>query len=295
MNKRMLLTGATGFVGETVARRFIKEGWQVHLLVSAHSDLSNLDNIRARIGVHIHDGSMPSMRRIFDGARPEIVTHLASRFIADHSVDDVDAMVRSNIGLSAQLAEVASLTGVAGFLNAGTSWQTFEGDERRCVNLYAATKEAFEGLLRWYADARGLRALTLKLYDTYGPGDRRRKLVKILANAARTGEVVDMSPGEQIMDLTHVDDIANAFAIAAERVLSGSSATYESFFLSGTRLTLKELVAKVGAVDGSVLNIRFGGRPYRPREVMMPWTGTGLPGWQPTITLDEGIRQMLCF
>lgn len=295
MSKCVLLTGATGFVGGAVARHFVRQGFSVALLLRPGSDFACLDDIRSDVTVHVHDGAMSSMQKIFDDVRPDIVVHLASLFIAEHTAENIDALIQSNIGFSAQLAEAASLSGVAGFLNVGTSWQGFEGDDARPVNLYAATKAAFECLLRWYADARKLRSITLKLYDTYGLSDRRRKLIGILTDAFRSSTALEMSPGDQILDLTHVDDIANAFIIAAERLLAPSSVTYESFLLSGTRLTLKALVAKFGEMcdDQSRPDITFGGRPYRAREVMEPITGPGLPGWRIAVTLDDGIRQML--
>ena len=63
---------------------------------------------------------------------------------------------------------------------------------------------------------------------------------------------------------------------------------------SGAALPLKELAAIYSSVSGYPMNIEWGGRPYRPREVMQPWHSFKvLPGWVPTIDLATGIKRCL--
>jgi nucleoside-diphosphate-sugar epimerase len=162
------------------------------------------------------------------------------------------------------------------------------------VSLYAATKQAFEALLDFYIDAHGFRAITLKLFDTYGPRDPRPKLLSLLATAAATGVALDLSAGEQLIDLVYIDDVVEAFVLAGQRLLSGASGASETYAVSsGSPVPLRQLVAQYAAVTGAQLNLRWGARPYRAREVMVPWnTGAALPGWAPTVSLEEGFRRV---
>jgi nucleoside-diphosphate-sugar epimerase len=68
---------------------------------------------------------------------------------------------------------------------------------------------------------------------------------------------------------------------------------HETFAVSsGAPIRLKDLVAVYQRTTGQMLPIEFGGRPYRPREVMLPWNrGRPLPGWRPRVDLAEGIRR----
>jgi nucleoside-diphosphate-sugar epimerase len=95
-----------------------------------------------------------------------------------------------------------------------------------------------------------------------------------------------MSPGEQIVDLTHVDDVVEAFTVAAQRLLAASEPLSEDFLLTGERLSVRDLASAVGASAGRRMNIDFGARKYRAREVMTPVDAADtLPGWHRRLEL----------
>ena len=101
-----------------------------------------------------------------------------------------------------------------------------------------------------------------------------------------------MSPGEQMIDLVHIDDVVAAFLIAAERILNGQVTAHEHYGVcSGDALSLRELVGKIQEVLGKPLPIKWGGRPYRAREVFRLWKGPLLPNWNPKITLAAGLEE----
>ncbi|TAL55373.1 MAG: NAD(P)-dependent oxidoreductase [Pandoraea sp.] len=293
--KTALITGATGFIGGAIARRLSELGWGVHTLVRQSSNLDQVLGADTWTGAHVHDGTTESMLSILNEVRPDIIFHLASLFISEHSAGDVSKLIESNLLFATQLAEAATPAGVKGFINTGTAWQYYQGSTYCPVNLYAATKQAFEDILSWYHDARGLSCVTLKLFDTYGPGDRRRKLINILVDASKNGTVLNMSPGEQILDLCHIDDVVSAYVRAADMLLEQSEPMFQDYMISGERLRLRDLVALVERVAGRALLVDFGGRPYRAREVMQPWNDStkSLPSWRPSIGLEQGVRQLL--
>lgn len=311
-----LITGVTGFVGSHLLRRLIDDGYIAHTIVRADSSLANLGDGSNRAIVHRHDGSMDSMRHIINSAKPDIVFHLASLFLAEHQTKDVDRLITSNLLFGTQLLEALSQHPIAKIINTGTAWQHFGDADYRPVNLYAATKQAFESILAYYTDAGAMRAITLKLFDTYGPEDRRGKLFSLLRKAASGSSPLAMSPGEQLIDLVYIDDVVEAFVMAGERLLGKASKTgyvpvslasktgtvpvsldAECFAVSsGNPIRLRELANVYEEVSGRKLDIHWGGRPYRAREVMKPWTrGIPLPGWQARVDLREGIRRMLAF
>jgi len=185
-------------------------------------------------------------------------------------------------------------SGTRRLVNTGTSWQYDEQGTYRPVCLYAATKEAFEDIARFYAEANGIECVTLKLFDTYGPNDPRPKLFNLLSRAAGGQELLKMSPGEQLLDLVYIDDVVEAFVLASTMPLQGDGPIWGDYAVSaGRRLTLKELVATYSRVTKKAINAEWGGRPYREREVMVPWsTGTILPGWRPRVSLEDGIRKI---
>lgn len=286
-DRTALLTGITGFIGGAVAKRLLAEGWRVAAILRCGRQRPSIAPDE-RLSFHEHQGTGVSLSAIVRETAPDLVFHLASVFLADHQRDDVDRLITSNVLFPTQLLEAMSDNGVSRIVNAGTSWQHFETSAYRPVNLYAATKQAFEDVLAYYHDARKISAINLKLFDTWGPEDTRRKLINILLEAARSGQRIDMSPGEQVLDLTHIDDVVDAFLRAGDMLLSLDEPIRKSFFVSGERHTLRSLVEVVGQALDRPIDASFGGRPYREREVFRPVApdvGDELPGWRPKRTL----------
>jgi nucleoside-diphosphate-sugar epimerase len=289
-NPRALVTGATGFVGSHLAEHLATEGWHVTLLVrpTAKEPRSALQQFPR----FVFDGKTESLVEYMREQKPDVVFHLASLFRAVHVTAEVTPLVESNILLGTQLLEAASLAGVRYFVNTGTVWQHFSGEGYDPVNLYAATKQAFESVLAYYTSATDVRAITLKLSDTYGPNDERGKLVSLLERASRTGETVTMSPGQQLVDIVHVFDVVRAFRMAAERLMTAVDLTETFFVTSGAPMKLRDWVTEYVKLAELNLNVEWGVRPYRPRELMVPYFGKSLPGWKPEYDLKRGVREL---
>lgn len=281
MGKRTLITGATGFIGSNLVRALLDTGWQVHAVVRPGSVLDSLEDVHERCTFQVYDGSAESMLALMRDCRPDMVFHLASLYISEHRAHEITPLIESNITLGSHLAEAMVASGCKNLVNVGTSWQHYHGEGYRPVNLYAATKQAFEDILSYYHDAHALSCITLKLFDTYGAGDTRRKLMAIIVDAALSGAPIDMSPGEQIVDLSHVSDVVNALVEAAELLAAQPSAINSAYFVSGERMTIRELVALVANALQRPVHANFGGRPYRAREVMVPPTcSERIPFWE---------------
>ncbi|MFC5509959.1 NAD-dependent epimerase/dehydratase family protein [Massilia jejuensis] len=291
MNKRRaFVTGASGYVGSRLARRLAADGWDVHVLLRAGSSLDALEGVA--LTVHRFGGAAPELVEIVREAAPDAVFHLAALFLAQHRPEQVDALVQANILFATQLAEAMAANGVRILVNTGTAWQHFGNRDYDPVNLYAATKQAFEAILSYYVNAHGLSVATLALFDTYGPHDPRPKLVSALWQAARTGAALSMSSGEEVLDMVYIDDVIEAF-LAAELSLRAAGPVQLRYGVSsGAALRLTGLVAAFERATGLHVDARWGERPCRPREVMQPWTSfSPPPGWQPRVALEEGLRR----
>jgi len=235
------------------------------------------------------------MDSIMANTKPDIVFHLASLFLSQHTSNDIERLIVSNVLFGTQLLDAMTAQGITKIVNTGTSWQHYENKPYSPVNLYAATKQAFEDIMQYYVEVERISAITLKLFDTYGPGDPRPKLMNLLLNTAHTGQLLLMSPGAQFIDLVHVDDVVNAYLMASDYLYMRANCGHDVFAVTtGQFVSLKNFVALFEKAAHKKLNIKWDARPYRSREVMNPWEeGKCLPGWQPSVSLKDGVAELI--
>lgn len=290
--KRVLVTGATGFCGSHLARHLVQAGTEVHLLVRPSSVVPDWPADSRPPVLHEYAGSLGSVQDAVRRCDPETTFHLAALSLAEHTEEDLLPLLQANLVLGTQLVE--SLSGKNSvFINTGTFWQYGEDGHYRPNSLYAATKQAFADILEYYVIRRSLPAVTLRLFDTYGPADKRKRLFFALRHASESNTPVAMTPGEQRLDLVYIDDVVNAFLHAAAARRSGSLDLKEYAVTTESLHSLREIVDIFQEVAGLKLDVRWGAKDYAPLQVMNPWIKPKLPGWQPRMGLRAGIAELL--
>lgn len=274
---RILVTGATGFVGQHLLPYLEKQGHEVYALVRPSTDGSKVYTNH----LYVFEDDIEHLASYLLENHVDGIIHLASLYIAQHKPADIKNIVTSNVYLGTAVMEAAVKAGVKWFLNTGTIWQNYNVEpysDRYCpVNLYAASKQAFMDMAKYYTEVSDIRFCTLKLCDTYGANDTRRKIFALFEQIAKSGECLKMSPGDQKLDIVHKDNVVRDFEALAEKLDNGEQLREEYVVSSGRQKSLKE-IAKQYEIDHQViLNIEWGGRPYRKREVMVPYIGHQLP------------------
>jgi nucleoside-diphosphate-sugar epimerase len=164
------------------------------------------------------------------------------------------------------------------------------------VNFYAATKQAFESLAQYYIETNSIKFCSIRLNDTYGPSDNRSKIFNLWIRIAKTGETIDMTAGEQIIDITYIDDIIDAYLLLINYLNTNTPliSNGDVFFVNALqKYSLRELALIFERINNCKLNINWGGKEYRKREVMKPYeNGKLIPGWKAKISLDVGIGKL---
>lgn len=290
--KRAIVTGATGFVGSNLCKYLVENKWKVSIISRASSDYNSLKSILDDVSILEYDGDIEKLICFFNEKEADVVFHLASLFIAEHESNQIDQLVDSNIKFGVHILEAMKESSTKLLINTGTSWQHYHSSEYNPVDLYAATKQAFEDLVKYYTEAENLRCITLKLFDTYGESDSRPKLINLLHKFVDENKELSISPGEQILDLVHVDDVIRAFLKAYE-YLNSQNFKYKEYGVGSKKpIQLKELINIFESVNNKKLNIVWGGKNYRRREVMVLWNDyETLPGWKVEICLNDGLQK----
>jgi nucleoside-diphosphate-sugar epimerase len=282
-NKRVLISGATGFIGSEVTKNLEQLGAHVTAITRQPPTSEGLSWIQVSDTEPFPSGEV-------EASNPEIIIHLATRFQAAHTPSDIRALIQSNVEFGTQLLESGKNLGTR-FINVSSAWQHFEGKPYSPVSLYAATKQAFADIALYYAET-GLDFRDLTIYDTYGPTDERDKLICLLLLAARAGTPMDMGEGNQLINLLYISDVVNAIMQIASDSTKSNEGTQSFVARTPEPISIRELVDMIERVTGRPINARWGVRPERPREMLTDWKfGKSVPNWKQQVSLENGLTQ----
>lgn len=297
---KILMTGITGFIGHHLGERLVNDGHEVYAIVRPTSKIDELsENLRRNVQFYVYDKDNTVLDIVntlcANERRPDVVYHLATNFLSSHKFEDIQDLIQSNITFGTELLEAMAANNICNLVNTGTFFQHYENADYNPVSLYAATKECLEKIITFYSKVKGLHCINLHLSDTYGVGDTRRKILGLLKRISETGESLKMSPGGQLIDIVYIDDVIEAFILAG-KILADHKYDYcGTYGVSSTKpILLREVVKIFEEIAGKKLSIEWGGRPYREREIMIPWSSYKLlPNWRPKVSLREGIKKFL--
>lgn len=292
----ILITGATGFIGSNLLKRLINENHSIFITIRGNTAFCNNEGNIKTLSIssnNINEATSFCIENNIEG-----IVHLASYVQSnDHLINDIDQLIDSNIKFGTYILEVAKRSKIKWVLNTGTYWQNYENNDFSPVNLYAATKQAFEDIAKYFYETSEFKFCTIRLFDTFGKGDSRNKIFNLWDQISKTGESLDMSPGDQIMDFTYIDDVIDAYVCLINYLHNKSHIIYNGavyYLQSGERYSLKDLADIFEDVSGRKLNINWGNRKYKEREVMNPIsTDELIPSFKHKISIREGIRKIV--
>ena len=308
-NRRVLVTGAGGFIGSHLAERLVQEGAHVRAMVRYNSmnSAGYLDSIepavRGRIEV-IH-GDIRDARFVaasIEGSA--VVFHLAALITIPYSYVAPGSYVETNVTGTLNVLEALRVSRDTRLVHTSTS-EVYgsapyapidEKHQLQAQSPYSASKIAADKLVESYVSSFGVRAMTLRPFNTYGPRQTPRAILPSLLMQALNGERIRVGSLDPVRDLTYVTDTVEGFLLAADAEgLDGEAVNLGV----GTGFSVAELIDKVAAAVGRKLSVEVEQARVRPEasEVRKLISDNSMAreklGWSPRISLDEGIALML--
>jgi dolichol-phosphate mannosyltransferase len=298
--RRVLITGAAGFVGANLAARLMRDGHDVHALVRPGSDRWRLALAGLELTVHDADlADADSIVRVVAAARPEWVFHLGA-YGAYSWQTDRPRMATTNVLGTMHLLDTCCARGFDAFVHAGSSSEygfkdrPASEDERAAPNSpYAVTKLAATEYCAYVGRTANLHVVTLRLYSVFGPMEEPGRLVPSLVLHGLQGEYPPLTHPASSHDFVYVDDVIDAFVLAAA---AGSSAGSGEIFnvASGRSVSLAEIVEVIRTILAVPAQPAWGTHPGRPWDTAV-WAGDNARirdrlGWRPRYSLEQGLR-----
>jgi nucleoside-diphosphate-sugar epimerase len=281
-----LVTGATGFLGQHLVRHLVASGREVHIVQRASSPRPVLADFRAA-GVTVHEYEVgEQVQAIARTLAPETAFHLATFYLKDHQPSEVEPLIEANVVFGSHLLE--GLVGTGAVVVSAMSYFQFRDTVPTPFSLYSATKQAFLDVSEFYRSGRGLDVRQVILYDTYGPGDTRDKLIPRLIGAVASGELVGMGSPHQPLNVLHSEDVARGFVAA-----SASGAPALMALRAPENVSVAGIVDTIETVAGAPLSKSFNEAGAVNDLVDTAGTWPTPPGWAPRVSLEAGIRSIL--
>jgi nucleoside-diphosphate-sugar epimerase len=301
-DKRVLITGVTGFVGSALAERLIKNGAKIFSLIRLSSEEFLYKYPK---DVTVVKGDLryeDDVREILKVSEPEIIFHLAAFTHVGDSFQHRKECWDINFGGTVKLIEEASKYKIEKFLFAGTSEEYGNQDKfpinedalLRPESPYACAKVASDLYCQMMWKAYKFPTIVVRPFNTFGRKNDRRFITEKIIYSFLTGEPLLLGDPRPTRDLNHIENAIDGYvAIAESKKTIGEILNLGS----GVETSIKELVEIVDKLCNKKIEVKWNSFPPRPNETWRLCCDDSkvkkLIGWKPKISLENGLKLVI--
>lgn len=274
--KTLLVTGASG----VLAKNFINKHSQTYKIIEAKREPKTRNEIK------IDSWTMDEPNNEVNA-----VIHFAGKYLIDESLQSKKNVHDSVIGTAAAVADYCAKTKTP-LIALGSYFEKAPLDMQPW-SYYSSAKIAAHNMLTMSALNSDFAFKYVYCYDTFGPDTSRRKIVDVLLDPETS--LLELSEGLQRMNLTHVDDLVDGISLLVQNLLEVPSGVEEFQIKSQlNEFTLKEITEMVNSIRSRKIDIRYGAKPYRNREVFSVWeSARSIPNFEERYKFEDFIVEYI--
>jgi UDP-glucuronate 4-epimerase len=313
--KRILVTGAAGFIGSWLTERLLERGDRIvgfdnfDPFYDRAIKERNLEAARAAGGFELVEGDLrdpAAVRGLFGGEGYDAVVHLAARAGIRPSLEDPAGYCETNLTGTANLLEAMRAAACRRLVFASSS--SVYGNNRKVpfheddrvdfpISPYAATKKAGEELCHVYHAVHGFSILALRFFTAYGPRQRPEMAIHAFTQRLFAGDPIPVfGDGSMERDFTYVDDVVTGVVGSVDYVIAEQ--TFAILNLGESEpVRLGDLVTALEAATGR--QARIDRRPVPPGDVERTFADVSrarkMLGYAPGVDLDEGLKRFVAW
>lgn len=282
--RKILLTGATGFLGSNILKRIIAE-YEVAIITRSTSNLEKILAYRDSLTNFVLERD--SIEHIISTFQPDYIIHCATDY-GRKSVPQIQ-VIEANLILPLKLFHAATKAGLKMFINTDTFLD-------KGINHYSLSKRQFKEWFQTYSNET--LCVNMVLEHFYGPFDDKTKFVSFVINELiQNRSNIQLTPGTQKRNFIFIEDVVEAFLTVLRHDFEKPSGFFEFFIASEQTISIKEFVIKLKELVGNtVTNLDFGALPFRPNEIMdssVDISAMKQLGWSPKTNLLEGLTHTI--
>jgi UDP-glucose 4-epimerase len=300
--KRVLITGAAGFVGANLAARCAADGADVHAIVRPGGDRWRLAPIAddvSTIDVDLRDAA--AVRTAVVRIRPDWVFHTAA-YGAYSWQTDADRIFETNLTGTIHLLDACAAAGIEAFVHSGTSSEygykdgaAAETDRPEPRSRYAVSKLCATEYCGFFARSLQLPVTTLRLYSVFGPLEDPCRLMPMIAVRGLAGEWPPLARADAAHDFIYIDDVCEAFVRVAGQPHPG--AVYNVG--TGIQTTLADVVREAQARLAIAADPPWQSMPSREWDTSVwvadPRRVAAAAGWRAATTFADGFDRLVAW
>jgi nucleoside-diphosphate-sugar epimerase len=301
MSKRVVITGATGFIGTSIVQEFLRSGNSVIVLTRKNSNLSRLSDHRANIKFIEYSTLDPEhfdISKVPEGA--DVFVHCAWGGVSGTARNEA-FQITTNIPTTIHSVQLAAKLGCQQWIGLGSqaeygnlNYKISENSANLPTTLYGKAKLASCISALGLCEAHQITGTWMRVFSTYGPQDAPNWFIPYVIQEFLANRAPKLTGCEQLWDYLYVQDAGRAVVAAASKKVNGI------FNLgSGNALPLKSYIETIREVLGTSLIPEYGAIDYRPDQVMHLEADisklTESTGWKPSVDLVDGLTQTVDF
>ena len=273
MKKKILVTGATGFIGKNLVES-LKEKFEVYALILDEKEKNFIPQIDYILWKTFFDRE--NEIKTLDGkklGKIDTVIHLAS-YGVNPKDNDIDKMVESNINLTKDLILNLERVSCKNIIFTGSGFEygdkgkikLKEDMELNPFSLYGATKVSAFLIGKKLCESLGINYINLRLFNIFGEYEGSNRLIPQIINNYLEGKELNFTAGNQVRDYLYIKDIIEVYEMILEKNIYNNE-TYN--VCSSEEVTIKEFITKVAYTIGINKNsLNFGTIPSRKEEAL---------------------------
>ena len=290
---KILVTGATGFVGRPLIEELIKDS-KFQLLILSR-DVQKAKAIFKHLGEKNIYFAENNDTESIQSYNPDVVLHFAALNTSRNDRLIIDNIVDANITNGVKLLDALSpCDNLKLFVNASTfaAYRNNAGIDNS--NLYAASKTAFEVFMDYYSDKDGYQVISAILYSIYGGDMTVKRVMDYIAESINATENVAMTAGEQQLDFIHVNDVVDFYKCLLENCQRLPKDVRKIPVGTGKAIKIKSIANIIESVSNKKCHIDWGALPYRERDIMFAQAAHShiwdVISWRPKIQLETYLK-----